>query len=73
VTRYIEGMAIRYLGVSTEVLDEIGIDRFICELPVFFSFVVFDGLSFRSSGISQACILSILSNMLVGAIPGICG
>jgi hypothetical protein len=52
VTRYIEGVAIQYIGVYTEVLDEIDIERFVCELLVFFSFVAIDGLSFYSSSIS---------------------
>jgi hypothetical protein len=49
VARCIEGMAVRCLGVSTEALDEIAIEGFGCELPVFFSFVFFDGLSFGAS------------------------
>jgi hypothetical protein len=66
--------------VSTEVLDEIAVEGFVCELPVFFSFVFFDGLSFgasdnlnkpHSSRISRSRFLGVASEMLVGAVPGI--
>jgi hypothetical protein len=64
--------------VSTEALDEIAVEGLVCELPVLFSFVFFDGLSFGASDdlnkphsprFSPSRFLGLPSDMLVGAIP----
>jgi hypothetical protein len=80
VARCVEGVAIQCLEVSTKALDEIAVEGFVCELPVVFSFVFFDGLSFGASDdlnklhsprFSRSRFLGIASDMLVGAVPGI--